>query len=164
MIPIHISLKGKKVVIAGGGIIAVRKLKALLHEEADITIVSPEVSDDMSMLISEHKLEWKRKKVEKSDLDSAFFIIAATNEPDVNRWIGKSAAENQLINVASNADLGNIYLPKTIKKGKILISVSTSGASPADTKRIARDIEGLISEELTQDIEKKHKARRSLEP
>ncbi|ALC81004.1 MULTISPECIES: NAD(P)-dependent oxidoreductase [Bacillus] len=164
MIPLHISLKGKKIVIAGGGTIACRKLNALLHEKAEITIVSPKVHEKMEKLISEHSLEWKQKEIEKSDLASAFLIIAATNQPHINQWIGESASENQLVNVASNADYGNIYLPKTIKKGKILISVSTSGASPADTKKIAGAIEDLISEELIEAIEIKHKARRSLEP
>jgi precorrin-2 dehydrogenase/sirohydrochlorin ferrochelatase len=164
MIPIHISLKGKKVVIAGGGTIACRKLRALLGEEAELVIVSPEVNDGMAELIREHGLVWKKKEIETSDITPAFFIVAATNQADVNRWIAESAETHQLVNVASKADLGNVFLPKTIKKGKILISVSTSGASPSDTKRIAGEIEGLISDKLIEDIEKKHKARRNPEP
>lgn len=62
MLPLHINIKGKSAVIAGGGEIAARRLKTVLAEGASATVISPEASEEMLGLIKEHGIEWKKKK------------------------------------------------------------------------------------------------------
>lgn len=94
------------------------------------------------------------------DLAPAFFIIAATNDRSVNQEIAASASETQLVNCVSDAEQGSVYMPKIICKGRIQVSVSTSGASPAHTKRLAEDIEPLITADLTEEVDRLFEKRR----
>lgn len=162
MLPLHINIKGKSAVIAGGGEIAARRLKTVLAEGASATVISPEVSEEMLGLIEEHGIEWKKKKAEPGDFKDAFLIILATDDHEVNKRIAASAAPEQLVNVASEAELGNVYVPKIINRGNITISVSTNGASPRHTIKLAGQIDDLIDDELVQEIDELLRKRRGL--
>ncbi|AGN36185.1 bifunctional precorrin-2 dehydrogenase/sirohydrochlorin ferrochelatase [Bacillus paralicheniformis] len=162
MLPLHINIKGKSAVIAGGGEIAARRLKTVLAEGASATVISPEVSEEMLGLIEEHGIEWKKKKAEPGDFKDAFLIILATDDHEVNKRIAASAAPDQLVNVASEAELGNVYVPKIINRGNITISVSTNGASPRHTIKLAGQIDDLIDDELVQEIDELLRKRRGL--
>ncbi|CAM5272441.1 precorrin-2 dehydrogenase [Bacillus safensis FO-36b] [Bacillus safensis subsp. safensis] len=116
-------------------------------ESCQITVVSPNISEEMERLIDTYALNWKEKKVDAEDLKDAFFIVAATNDPSVNEWIAQTAQPHQLVNCVSQSELGNVMVPKVVKAGKVTISVSTSGASPARTKQLAAAIESLLEEE-----------------
>ena len=164
MLPLHINIKGKSAVIAGGGEIAARRLKTVLAEGASATVISPEVSEEMLGLIEEHGIEWKKKKAEPGDFKDAFLIILATDDHEVNKRIAASAAPDQLVNVASEAELGNVYVPKIINRGNITISVSTNGASPRHTIKLAGQIDDLIDDELVQEIDELFRKRRGLNP
>ncbi len=160
MLPLHINMSGKPVVIAGGGRIAARRLKAVAGEGASVTVISPDVSADMLELIEKHGVCWKRKKAEPEDVKGAFLIILATDDCEANKRIARSAGEGQLVNVASEAELGNVYVPKIVKKGNITISVSTNGASPSHTIELAGRIDGLIDDELIREIDELFRKRR----
>ncbi|WP_144524652.1 precorrin-2 dehydrogenase/sirohydrochlorin ferrochelatase family protein [Bacillus pumilus] len=147
MLPVHLDLTNQQVLIAGGGKIAARRVEALCIEACQITIVSPDVSKEMSRLIDTYNLNWKEKKVDAKDIEDAFFIVAATNDPAVNKWIAQTARPHQLVNCVSQSELGNVIVPKVVKAGKVTISVSTSGASPARTKQLAAEIETLLEQE-----------------
>ncbi|MFJ5963449.1 bifunctional precorrin-2 dehydrogenase/sirohydrochlorin ferrochelatase [Bacillus sp. NPDC093026] len=147
MLPIHLDLSNKKVLIIGGGTIAARRVNAICAEPCDITVISPEICAEMARLIDTYKLHWKKKKVDVEDLKEAFFIVAATNDHAVNEWIAKTSLPHQLVNCVSQSELGSVIMPKVIKAGKVTISVSTSGASPARTKQLATTIEAMLENE-----------------
>ncbi|WP_144533342.1 precorrin-2 dehydrogenase/sirohydrochlorin ferrochelatase family protein [Bacillus pumilus] len=147
MLPVHLDLTNQQVLIAGGGKIAARRVEALCIEPCHITIVSPDISKEMARLIDTYNLNWKEKKVDVKDIEDAFFIVAATNDPAVNKWIAQTARPHQLVNCVSQSELGNVIVPKVVKAGKVTISVSTSGASPARTKQLAAEIETLLEQE-----------------
>ncbi|WP_306797735.1 NAD(P)-dependent oxidoreductase [Proteus mirabilis] len=94
------------------------------------------------------------------DLKPAFFIIAATNDRGVNQEIAANASETQLVNCVSKAEQGSVYMPKIIRKGRIQVSVSTSGASPAHTKRLAENIEPLMTDDLAEEVDRLFEKRR----
>ncbi|MGN9865621.1 precorrin-2 dehydrogenase/sirohydrochlorin ferrochelatase family protein [Bacillus swezeyi] len=152
MLPLHINISGKRVAIAGGGRIAARRLQTVISEGADVTVISPEASAEMLELIETYRVHWKKKKAEPADFKGAFLIILATDDPEVNKRIAQSASDHQLVNVASEAERGNVYVPKIINKGNITISVSTNGASPRHTIELAGQIEELVDDQLVREI------------
>ncbi|QBG56033.1 precorrin-2 dehydrogenase [Bacillus amyloliquefaciens] len=160
MLPLHINLGGKKIIIAGGGNVALRRLKTVLPEGADITVISPEVLPEIKKLADEERIRWIPRRIEMKDLEPAFFIIAATNDRGVNQEIAANASETQLVNCVSKAEQGSVYMPKIIRKGRIQVSVSTSGASPAHTKRLAENIEPLMTDDLAEEVDQLFEKRR----
>lgn len=138
--PVHINLRGKKVVIVGGGLIAERKLQKLLHTGAKVTIVSPTITKIIEEHVISKKVEWKKKLFEKDDLYEAFLIIAATDSNQINLEVGKSCTEHQLLNIVDSPENSNFLVPATFNRGKLFITVSTSGASPGFSKKIISEI------------------------
>ncbi|MET3728454.1 precorrin-2 dehydrogenase/sirohydrochlorin ferrochelatase [Fictibacillus halophilus] len=147
MYPIHVNLSGKTVVVAGGGIVAYRKIKDLLNEEAKITVISPTVVNEIQQWHAEKKLTWIEEEVKREDLEKAFLIIAATNSKEVNSWIAEQANSKQLVNIADQPHLGNFIVPSVVKRGKLILSVSTSGASPSLSKSIKKELQQKYSED-----------------
>ena len=79
MVPLLFSLQNKKVTIIGGGEIAFRKAKAFLKSGASITVISPQIHDELKQLPS---IKWINKFFEKDDLTDAHIVIAATNDKE----------------------------------------------------------------------------------
>ncbi|WP_416731715.1 NAD(P)-binding protein [Fictibacillus sp. JL2B1089] len=147
MYPIHINLTGRTVVVVGGGLVAFRKIKDLIHEEAKITVISPVVVKEIQEWHAEQKLTWIERKVLPEDLVEAFLIVAATNCTESNSWIAEQASPKQLVNVVDEPHLGNFIVPSVVKRGKLILSVSTSGASPSLSKSIKKELQQKYSED-----------------
>lgn len=160
MIPLHISLEKKKVVIAGGGSIALRRLKTVLFEGADITLVSPDVEPEIKQMAENGRIRWVSRTIEKEDYFDAFLIIAATDNAAVNKEIVQTASPFQLVNCVSDAELGNVYIPKIVKRGHVTVSVSTNGASPKHTKELAGKVDKLIDGDFVDEVDRLYQVRR----
>ncbi|KZN96033.1 NAD(P)-binding protein [Aeribacillus pallidus] len=140
MYPIMLDISNKLCVVIGGGKIAYRKVIPLLKAGANIHIVSPEICDEINKLWSEQKVKVFLKEVEKVDYEHAFMIIAATNSKEINEQIYKNTSENQLVNIVSDQEMGNFHIPASLVRGRLVISVSTGGASPTLAKKIRNDL------------------------
>jgi precorrin-2 dehydrogenase / sirohydrochlorin ferrochelatase len=151
--PLHIKLQGKEAVVIGGGKIAERKITALLHAGAHITVVSPTLTESLEKLVHENVLSWKKMVFQPSHVQSAFIVIAASNNKKVNALAANSVSPQQLINVVDQPDLGNFHVPSTLKRGKLTITVSTEGASPLLAKKIKNDLSILYDDSYENYLE-----------
>lgn len=157
--PAMLRLKGKKVVIIGGGFIAERKLISLLHAEANITVIAPDVTERIASLYSSGNIEWKVKSFQNEDIVDAFLIIAATNKPETNQFIYQAADEHQLINIVNDPDNSNFIVPSVFRRGRLTIAISTSGASPGLAKKLKKEIAEQYDEGFGEYIEFLHQCR-----
>ncbi|WP_226528244.1 NAD(P)-dependent oxidoreductase [Metabacillus niabensis] len=159
MLPLHIDVNNRQVLVIGGGKIAYRRLLLFLDEGANITVISPEIINDIEDLSQKKQILWKQKKVELSDLQQAFIIVAATNDPAVNEWVAENVNNHQLVNVASDMTKGNFIVPKSVKKGRLSISVSTNGASPKRAKEICEHLSSQFDEEYINELDRLYDQR-----
>jgi precorrin-2 dehydrogenase/sirohydrochlorin ferrochelatase len=140
--PIHLNLNGKKVSIIGGGAVAERKVKVLLNTGAMIEIISPDLTEFLQKAIKANKqISWKKKRFTSEDISDAFLIFAATNDRGINQLIAKSKNRYQLANIADDPVTSDFLVPAIVQRGKLTISISTSGASPILSSTISRQIE-----------------------
>ena len=129
-------------VLIGGGTIAERKLRDLLHANANPTIISPTLTPRAEGWRNKHQLTHHARPYKTGDLKDAFLVIAASNNPDVNNAAAQEAhARGILINVVTNATNGNFYTTATIRRDDLLLSVSTSGQSPLLSRNIKQELE-----------------------
>lgn len=161
MLPLHIDVTNKKVLIVGGGKIATRRLQTFLDEGATVRVVSPEVSPEIFKLAKAGVIQWEQKEVTVEDLISPSIIIAATNYPEINEWIAEKASEHQLVNVVSQAEKGNVTIPKFVKKGRLTLSVSTNGANPLLAKQICEQLGGQFDEEFIAELNRMYEERKN---
>ena len=130
----------EKVVVIGGGRIAERKITGLIEAMAVVTVISPKLTPELTEYAEEGKINWKKKDFTADDIQDAFLVIAATNKPEINLAVKKVAAPHQLISLVDNPEESDFILPAVVNRGKLSITVSTSGASPILAKKIKQEI------------------------
>ncbi|MDD5472980.1 MAG: bifunctional precorrin-2 dehydrogenase/sirohydrochlorin ferrochelatase [Candidatus Methanoperedens sp.] len=150
-LPLMLSLKGKEVVIFGGGEVGERKA-SLFCRHASVSVVSREFTPLLNRLSDEGKLKLITvKDLTENDIEgclkSAFIAIPATNDAVLNEKIAKLASHNgKLVNRVD--DMGDIIVPSVIERGDIVIGISTLGKSPALSKYIRERIEEVVTPEF----------------
>ncbi len=140
--PVYLDLRERPCVVIGGGRVAERKALSLLEAGADVTVVSPSLTPKLQELASSGKITYRSRAYEESDLAGASLVIAATNAPDVNAGIGRTCKKRQiLVNVAAPPGESSFIVPSVVDRGALLIAISTSGESPALSRRIRMELE-----------------------
>ncbi|GAB6472738.1 MULTISPECIES: NAD(P)-binding protein [Bacillus] len=146
MYPLTVRVEKKRVVVIGGGKVAGFKIIPLLKQGADIVVVSPELDANLVKLVEEKKIRWYQREYEKSDINGAFLVVAASSDAVLNEKVAEDTAENQLVNVITNPESGNVHFPAAFHRGLLNIAVSTGGASPKLAKKIRDDIANKYDE------------------
>ncbi len=144
-LPIFVDLKHKPCLVVGGGDIAARKAGLLSKAQADVTIVSPTVSETTKALIEAGDANWLGAKF-SADLVMAYsLVIAATDDDAVNKQVYDYAkAHNVLVNVADNPELCDFILPSILDRSPIVVAVSSGGKSPILARQLRARLETLI--------------------
>ncbi|KAB7706187.1 NAD(P)-binding protein [Bacillus aerolatus] len=142
MFPIMVDLSDEKVVVVGGGEIALHKIENLLRFGLRVHVVSPTVHSEIEKLAREGLITIRQKYVEEADYDDAFLVIAVTNSSEVNDDVARKAkAVGKLVVHTGQPELGNSTIPATLQRGRLVLSVSTGGASPTLAKQIRDQLE-----------------------
>jgi siroheme synthase-like protein len=125
------NLAGAHVVVVGGGIVAARKVTGLLAAEASITVIAPELGDELRALHEQGAFSWQPRVYQPGDLNGAQLAFAATNVRAVNAQVAaEAAAQRILCNVADDPVAGNFHVPAVHRADDMVIAVSSSGQSP----------------------------------
>lgn len=147
--PLMLDLTNKNVCIIGGGKVAFSKFKMMLDFNIFPTIVSPSLIPEFQKYSSKFKFikdYYNDKYIENMDI-----VIAATNINSVNQQVlNFCRLNNILINVVDKPDMCDFIVPAYIKRGSLIISISTEGKSPALAKKIKNDIANLYPPQYEQ--------------
>jgi precorrin-2 dehydrogenase/sirohydrochlorin ferrochelatase len=146
--PINLDIKSRKVLVVGGGGVGSRKVKTLLSCGARVTVVSHEVSAQLQALAASGEIRLEQRSYQSDDLDDMFLVIGATNDEKLNRQISSDAEQlNTLCNIADRPEVCNFILPSIVHRDDLVITISTSGKSPALAKKLRKDLEKQFGEE-----------------
>lgn len=128
--------------MVGGGKVAERKVETFLEFGASVTVVAPELTPRLSDLAEEGIIEHAAWTYEPADLDGAFLVVAATDDTQVNKAVfAEARRRGVLVNVVDVPELCTFFVPAMVRRGDLVISVSTSGKSPAMARRIREELE-----------------------
>ena len=135
--PVNLNISNRRCLVVGGGSVAARKIESLLISDAAIRVVSPEVCGKISDMADSGRIEWIQRTYQQRDLDGVFLVFAATNQPNVQDMIASHAKQaGVLLNSADSPHQCDFHVPAKIRRGDLLIAVSTGGSSPALSARI----------------------------
>jgi siroheme synthase-like protein len=164
--PVFLKLQELKLLLVGGGNVALEKLNSLLSNSPDtpVTIVAPFIRNEVRELVARHPLcLLVERKFEEADLEDKDLVICATDDKDLHVSIKYLAGERGiLVNVADTPELCDFYLGSIVQKGQLKIAISTNGKSPTAAKRIKELLNDALPAELDEVIENLHKVRNSL--
>jgi uroporphyrin-III C-methyltransferase/precorrin-2 dehydrogenase/sirohydrochlorin ferrochelatase len=122
--PSGLRLAGRRVVVAGGGHVAQRRVPGLIAVGADVVVVSPEVTPAVEGLAAGSEITWLRRGFEEADLDEAWYVIAATDDPDVNERISAAAEARRLFCVRSDdAPKATAWTPAVGRHAGVTVAV-----------------------------------------
>lgn len=138
--PINLELKDLEITIIGGGEVAYRKCKNFLNFDKKIKVISTDFIDKFNDL--KDKIEYIKDKYKEEYIKDSFIVVAATNNKEVNKKIGIYCKNNgKLVNVVDNIELSNYTVPSYVRRGDLLISISTGGKSPSLSSKIKKELE-----------------------
>ena len=130
--PINLNIENMKITIIGGGKVAYRKATNFLDFGKKVTVVSKEFVDEFKMI--ENEIEIIYDEYDKKYIKDSFVVVAATNNKDINHKIGVYCNQNgKLVNVVDDKKLSNFTVPSYVKRGELLISISTGGRELEET-------------------------------
>jgi precorrin-2 dehydrogenase/sirohydrochlorin ferrochelatase len=140
--PVNLKITDRPCLVVGGGTIAARKVGSLLFCGARVRVVSPEAGEDIRQLALTGEIEWQQRPYRTGDLEGIYLAIAATDRPEVQRQIRDEAAGLPiLLNSVDDPEACDFQVPSQLRRGELLITVSTGGASPAFAKQIKDRLE-----------------------
>src|ERR1700728_1187317 len=143
--PVFFDLTGQRVLIVGGGEVALRKVSLLERTGALITVVAPEIAPELMQRAAAGKLKLAIREFAADDLDGARLVIVATSRRAVNRWIANlSESRNIPVNVVDDREASRFIVPAIIDRDPVLVAVSTGGTSPVLARRLRERLEALI--------------------
>jgi precorrin-2 dehydrogenase/sirohydrochlorin ferrochelatase len=146
--PVQLDIRGRRCLVIGGGTVGTRKVDGLLSCGARVTVVSPQVTEDLRRLGARGAITLWEREYAAGDPSGMFLVIGATDNEDLNRRVSADAEQlNILCNIADRPEKCNFILPAVIQRGDLVITVSTSGRSPALAKKLRHALERQFGEE-----------------
>lgn len=148
--PFFVDIGGQKGLIVGGGKIALHKIQKLLPYGPILTVVAPEISVAMEQITLENDICVIKRPFEKSDLTGIYFVIAASDQANVNAEIGRLCKQRGIfVNVVDNKKECSFLFPSLVKAGNLSIGISTEGTSPD----VAAELRSRIASMIPADID-----------
>jgi len=149
--PIYLDLKKRLVLLVGAGPVALQKIDGLLASGARVRVAAPEAAPEIERLAAQGRIEWRRREYATADLEGVRLVIAATDDPALQRRIASEARElNLWVNVVDVPPLCDFIAPAVVRQGDVQIAVSTGGAAPALAKFIRKKLEPMIGPEYAE--------------
>jgi precorrin-2 dehydrogenase/sirohydrochlorin ferrochelatase len=164
MFPIYLRrLDERKTILIGGDDEAEEKVEQLLERNANLTVISPHLTEKMQRWVRENRFKWIPRNYKQGDLEDAFMAIVAEYEGDINKKVYQEAKErNILVNVMDDLPHANFAFGSIVRQGPLTISISTSGAAPALSVRLRERFEEEFGPEYGQFLEFMQKLRKPM--
>ena len=146
--PLFVDLEGRQVLVVGGGKIAMRRVRTLLEFGCEITVVSPEVCEELR-----ENVLWKKKRYDETDLESLgnvgeasrFVFVLAAAAPEVNEKIVCDCRKKKIpVNNASNRDQCDFYFPGIAKDGDTVVGITSGGGDHRLAAKISAAVRQIL--------------------
>lgn len=153
LLPVALKVEGVRVLVVGGGLVALRKVRSLQEGGAEIHLVAPALCPELQALLPSIA-RYTAREYQSSDCNDSMLIFACTDNQEVNRQIAADAqALNTWCQVADDAALSTLHSAATVRRGDICVGISTGGGSPALSKHLKTQVENCIGPEYAQLLE-----------
>jgi precorrin-2 dehydrogenase / sirohydrochlorin ferrochelatase len=152
--PVALDLRDRLCLVVGGGPVAEVKVGGLLAAGARVTVVSPELTATLASWAAAGRIIQRSHEYGPDDLDGQQLVFAATDRREVTKAVAAEARRRGLwVNAADDPAFCDFLLPSVLRRGRLVIAVSTGGASPALAARVRRDLEALVPAEYEALVE-----------
>jgi len=146
--PLFLKLAGRRVLVVGGGPVALGKVRALLEAGAVVTVVAPQIQPELEALEKKGNISIALRSFEQSDVEGSWLVVAAA-PPAVNRSVAAAAESLRLFVLAvDDTSAASAYGAGTLRRGGVTVAVSTDGRAPALAGLVREGLEAVLPEDL----------------
>lgn len=149
--PVFIDLQNRPVLVVGGGPVAERKVETMLEAGAAVTVVSPDVTNQLMEQANSGRITLKQRRFEPSDIDGASLVISATDDAATQKEVASIAASRKiLVNTVDKPELCDFIVPAILRRGDITIAISTAGKSPSLAAALRKRLDRVLTEDVAR--------------
>ena len=149
LFPIFLKLTARPCVVIGAGNLAESKIESLLAASGKVSVIAPKATARIVNLAEAGEITWHQREYGTGDLANQFLVVAATNNPAVNRAVFSEAeASGVLVNAVDDPPFCDFYFPSVVRRGDLQIAISTAGASPALAQKLRKEINAILPLDL----------------
>ena len=146
--PLFTNMSGRKVIFIGGGKIAERRIKTLLNYNADITVISPDITDDLRQIVQRGEIKYINRKYMSTDISDTFLVIAATDDREVNQAIMKDAkSAGILVIVSDKREECDCWFPAIAENGEYIAGIVSKNGNHTGLKELAQELRRFLNHE-----------------
>jgi siroheme synthase-like protein len=147
--PVVLDLTGRPCLVVGGGVIAERKVSALVEAGARVTVVSPLLTPALLRLAAEAPLSWRPREYMAGDAAGSVLVMVATDDRAVNEAVAVECRERGIwVNCADDPARCDFILPSVLRRGAVTVAVSTGGQSPTMARLVREELDALLPREV----------------
>jgi precorrin-2 dehydrogenase / sirohydrochlorin ferrochelatase len=145
--PVVLKFDGRSALVVGAGSAAAMKLSALLEGGARVRVVAPRLAGPMREMICKPGVTWVKRGFVPGDLDGMWLAVGAADDPAINLEVFECARRrNILVNTVDDAVHSDFIFPAVLRRGNLVVTVSTSGVAPAFASRLRDYLASIIGE------------------
>jgi uroporphyrin-III C-methyltransferase/precorrin-2 dehydrogenase/sirohydrochlorin ferrochelatase len=146
--PVALEVANRRCIVIGGGKIATHKARELVEAGAHVTVVAGAFSAELEEMAQGGAVDLTRRPYRTGDLEGAFIAIAATDDGGVNAEVYRDGrSRNVLVNCVDDIEHCDFAAPSVIRRGDLMVTISTGGKAPALAKRLRIDLSERIGRE-----------------
>ncbi len=148
--PLGLKLEGRRVLVVGGGAVATRRVPALLDAGADVVLVSPHLTPALRAHADAGRLAWRERRFEPSDVDGAWLVQVAVDDPDAAAEVSAAAEERRIFCVrADDRHAATAWTPAVTRHGPVTVGV-LGGGDPRRAVAVRDAIRDLLAAGLRE--------------
>ena len=161
--PVFLEMKDRRCVVIGGGAVAERKVVGLVEVGANVTVISPEITDGLRDLLTQGAIRHVAREYQTGDLAGYDLVFVATDNSEINAAVSGEARSLRIwVNSADDPDHCDFILPGVIRRGDLAVAVSTGGVSPALTRAIREELDEYFTTDYASFVRIVGEVRRDL--
>jgi len=144
-LPIFLNVKGKRALVVGGGTLAARKADLLARAGCDLTVVAPEMNDDLARVIGKFKIKHKKTALSEDDVKGCVIAFGASADAEINLKLHKLASAAGIkVNISDTTELCDFIMPAVLDRSPLLVAIASGGATPLLTRMLKARFETSI--------------------
>ena len=147
--PLFADLRGREVLVVGGGEVAVRKIEALLYAGAAVTVHAHALHPTLTDWLAQGRLARREGAFDSAWIDDAWLLVVATDDHAFNAGLAAQAeARHTLANVVDDAALSTFQVPAVVEREPLVLAISSGGAAPMLARRLRERLETELDPSL----------------
>lgn len=147
--PMFLKMAGRRVVIAGGGEQAAQKARLVLKTEAALTLLAPELEDELQALVDEGRAHHHPGPITAAEFADTALVFIATGCPGLDTSLHAIAKDaGAVVNVVDQPDLCDATTPSIVDRDPVVVAIGTEGTAPVLARRLKTDLETMLDPRL----------------